>query len=216
MKGRFPLALAVVALLGCAPVSPLTEVGSGTSGSEDRSIGQFSRLRVTNAIAADVKLGSPTAIRVTADDNLLDNVRTEIVGSELVLRMAGSTTGRTPVRVTVTVPSLAAVRAESAGRVGIVGLAGSSLEVRAESAGRIELGGRIDDLHAEGTSMGQLVLGDLTAGRAQVRLDSGSTARLGAAEEVHGSVASGALLTLDAHARTVDVATESGGRVLAP
>lgn len=200
-------------LAGCRPFGSNLEIGSGTSRSETRAVDTFQRLDVAAAIRATVRIGEPTSVTVTADDNLLDNVVTEVQGEQLALRMSGSTTSRIPVQVDIVAPSLTAIHAGSASSVVADGLAGSALKLEADSAGWIEATGSAPSLDLRVGSAGQLRLHDLATGNATVTIDSAGHAWLRATDAVHGSVDSGGVLTLLGEPASVDVSTDFSGVV---
>ena len=216
MKRHGAVLAAMVATLGlvaCQTIVSGTEVGSGTSRTEERSAGTFTEIRVAAAIEATVTIGSPASIRVTADDNLLDNVKTSISGGRLDIAMQGSVTARTRVSVAVVTPSLEAIEANSSAVARVSGIDVSMLRVQADSAGVVDADGRAQAIDVKGTSAGRVDLDGLEADTATVSLDSAAHASLRVADEVHGTVSSAAVLALSGDTSTVDVATSSAGQV---
>jgi len=205
--------IAAVALAGCQAGLAPGEVGSGTSATEERAVAGFSAVRVSAAAIVEISIGALVAVRVTADDNLLDNVRTQVVGERLDVGLTGGVQTRTPILVTVTMPSLTAIEASSAGQARVAGLAGGTLTVGGDSSGRIEVTGVVEDLDVRAGSAARLELAGLEATRADVQLDSAAVARLHVLDSVGGSVSSAAVLMLAGAPDTVDVSTSSAGVV---
>ena len=205
--------LASLSLVACQTTIIGTEVGSGTSQTEDRPVGAFSEIRVAASIEAIVTIGSPASVRVTADDNLLDNVRTSVSGSRLDIDMQGSVTTRTRISVVVVAPSLEAIEANSSAVARVSGIDVSTLRVRADSAGVVDADGRAETIDVKGTSAGRVDLDGLAASTATVSLDSAAHASLRVADEVHGTVSTAAVLALLGETATVDVTTSTAGQV---
>lgn len=203
-----------VLLSACSGAANGTIVGSGVSRTDDRSAAPFTSVRVGTAVIADVTLGSPASVRVTADDNVLGQVRTDVSGSRLDVHLDGNVTLKSPVRVAITVPSLEAVSADSAGQVHVVGLDRPSLSISGDSSGRVDVSGRVETLTADGRAAAQLLLGSLVASRADVHLDSAAVATLDVRGTVSGRVSAGGVLRVAGGASTAQVVTETGGVVV--
>jgi hypothetical protein len=205
-----------VAFMGCRAGSfgSAGEVGSGNVASETREVGDFHRLDVESAIHATVVVGGTTSVKVTADDNLLDNVTTSVSGDRLSVAMSGSTNTRNGVDVEIVVPSLSAVHAGSAAIVEVTGLAADELRLEADSAGRITAAGSAPTIDLRAGSAAVVELGDLAVARASVSIDSAAHAWLHASDHVTGSVTSAGLLTLVGKPVTIDVSTDLTGHVV--
>ncbi|BAU55180.1 head GIN domain-containing protein [Mucilaginibacter gotjawali] len=57
--------------------------GSGHQVSEDRNVGQFSRISISGGYKVTLKQDSTFAIKITADDNLLKYIKTNLQGDKL-------------------------------------------------------------------------------------------------------------------------------------
>jgi len=211
-----PLALVIVIALAACQVGTTgpAEIGSGTSKTEDRTVPAFSGVSAEATIIAEVTVGSPASVAVTADDNLLDNVQTSVAGSVLELRLTGNLSIRTPVRVRIVMPAVSELNAESSAEVRAAGVDAQSLRVRSESSGRVSATGRATSLDIRGTSAGQIELGELDAASATVALESAAMARLHVSQSVEGSVAGAAVLTVAGSPSSMKVTTASAGQVV--
>ena len=111
-RGILVSVLATFLLIGCSliPVGPAT-VGSGRAVSEQRQVGSFSKVRVGTAIQATVLVGPDASVSVTADDNLLSSVSTDVTAGRLTVMIQGNSQPLTPVTVQITVPSLDSIEA---------------------------------------------------------------------------------------------------------
>ena len=205
----------LLAVAGCSTtVNVATEQGSGTSVTESRATGSFEGLRVEAGIVADISIGAPLSVAVTADDNLLDNVVTAVEGQRLDVRVEGSVSTKHPIKVAIVVPHLDAIEATSAAVIRVTGLECESLHLLAESSGRIVIDGHATELDLRGNSAGQAELGELAVGSATVSLESAAQARLNVADDISGSVTTAAVLRLVDQPSTVDVDTDAAGVVV--
>ena len=60
--------------------------GSGKIVSEKRNVGEFSRLKVSSGIHAEVKRGSQVTVEVETDDNVMDLIETKVENGTLLVR----------------------------------------------------------------------------------------------------------------------------------
>lgn len=167
--------------------------GSRDIETETRSLGSFTAVEVQYPAEITIVQGDEESITVTADDNLLPQLRTEVSGGTLRIyngernwnkRVNASRT----VVIEITVTDLSSLRYDSAGSVTIVDLQGDALEIRLDGAGSIALedlavsalelrlngagsvdaAGTVDTLTVRIDGLGSLNAGDLTAQTAEV------------------------------------------------
>src|SRR5262249_51508759 len=68
--------------------SPVLQ-GSGVRGTQQRSPGEFERVRASTMGDVHVVVGAAPRVEVSCDDNLLDHIRTRVVDGELILEGDG-------------------------------------------------------------------------------------------------------------------------------
>ncbi|MCB9565735.1 MAG: DUF2807 domain-containing protein [Myxococcales bacterium] len=231
---RWPLAL-VAAALAC-PV-----VGDGEPASEARTIEEaIDAIEVFDAIAVDVTLdagaGEATAIEVSADQNLLGLVATEL-HSESVLSLAMWPTvesrPKTPVHAAVTTRALARVFATHTSVVAIDGVdapsfelkgrgdatlraSGSASEASVDAGDRatVELVGAFEVLTLRSSGAGHLVVGDAAALDLVVDLGSSEDVRACATGTVSGTLHGAGSLILTCTPGSLDVEVNGEGEVI--
>jgi hypothetical protein len=205
--------LALIGTVGCnASIGPMV-IGSGNSASEDRTVGDFHALKVQTAIQATVSIGSPQRVTVTADDNVLSMVKTEVSNGELQLLMQGSVTARTPVHVDIVVPALDSLSASSAARIEAAGLTADALSVSVESAATISATGQAGSLDVSAASSGSADLSGVPVQTVHADIASAGHATVNASSSVSGTVESAGLLTINGNPSDVSVDTNAAGRV---
>lgn len=221
---RLAAACGLVAVLGAACVSgigPLNRVGSppyergsGTAGTETRTLTQFHAIEVGQGITATVEAGTTDGVTVTADDNLLGHVETFVSGGTLQVRITGSIETRLTPKVVVTASGqLDTVAATSAASVEIRHLEVSSLSVRANSAASVRVAGRADRLDLVLDSAGAAELGDLSVVDATVSIGTASRATARVTNSVSGSCLTASTLHLLGQPRTQSVTTDITSKV---
>jgi hypothetical protein len=137
-------ALALASLgLGSAPAWAAERVaGSGNSATEIRDgLGEFEAIALRGSIDLVVRQGSPSAVSVTADDNLLALVETTVQGGSggprLVVRWKPGTSihTRSKVTVQVTTPRLGALASAGSGDIRVEALDTPRLELSLSGSG---------------------------------------------------------------------------------
>ena len=215
MRKFTALALAVsLTLAACSIGSSPNIVGSGHAATDQRAVESFTKVRVNSAIAATVIVGSDISVTVTADDNILPQVTTNVTAGRLDVSLQGSLNIKTPVSVAITMPSIESVEATSAATVTVTGVNGDSLSASATSAGSIVARGDANSIDVSADSAGQADLGGVPAQDATARVGSGARATVNAQISVSGSVDAGGVLRVEGSPAQVNVTTQTGGVVV--
>jgi hypothetical protein len=182
-------------LLLTAVVAACT-TGSGNLVTETREVGEFDRIEVSSGIAVElfIEAGSPVQVTTHFDDNLQDNIRTEVVDGTLIIEADGSFTVTGSGRmVEVEVPSLTALAASGGASVKGVG-AVDQLAVQAD-------GGSLVDLS-------ELVVQGMT-----VDVSAGADLDVTTESSIEGEVSGGASLTVNGDPATRNLDVSGGGSV---
>jgi hypothetical protein len=200
------LLMLVGALAGCVQ-------GQGPVTSETREVGAFSRIEASAGIRVVVRIGPSEAVEVTAQENLLPVIATDLRGDTLSIEASEDFTSLEPVTVTVVVPALDGITLSGGSQAVIDGLDAESLELRIRGGAQVTAAGSVGSvaLHADGGATASLE--DLSVRVATVSMDGGATATLTASDDVTGTAAGGSRLTVLGDA--VLSVEESGGSVVA-
>lgn len=163
--------------------------GSGVSKTESRTVTEFHRIVVEGSADLSVRVGEPTSLSVTGDDNLVDFVTTEVREGSLVLGMKpGSYSTRMGVRVAITVPSLDALSIRGSSDADLSGLSGESFSAEIRGSGDVRASGKVDRLDAGISGSGDLHLVGLEARAANVGISGSGDVEVWATETLVASV----------------------------
>jgi len=143
MKG-VALVLTVAAVACRARSSDL--IGSGVEKTEARQIAGFHKLRVGDAIDAEVVVGPPAQATLVGDDNLLHGVSLELDGDVLDVHSKPGTRPKLSVRVRLTTPKLDWIIAEGASVVHVGKLGANSIRLFTGGAARLVLQGAAEEV----------------------------------------------------------------------
>lgn len=134
--------LAAAMLGGCAfqmgPISAV--VGSGKSRAEARKLPAFLRIEVGNAIQVEFTQGPAKPAEVSADDNVLPLVKTEVSQGTLKIGTKGSVTTHNPIRVRLWNPDLVGVDLSGASRFSSPAVNTTRLAAQVSGASTVRIG----------------------------------------------------------------------------
>lgn len=166
--------------------------GSGNVMTEERPVGPFNRLRL--AITANVMIGGTgsQSLSVTADDNVLPLLISEVRNGTLVLSHKRGTSfeGKTP-SFRITVSELRSIDFSGSGIVMGANLTGESLSISHSGSGRIMLAGQVHEVNLSLRGSGTIDTAKISAKQVRVVL-SGSGAVTVAASDLLDVQLSGA------------------------
>ena len=136
--------------------------GSGTPAAQARSLPPFTAVTMAGDASVSILVGSPQQVVVSADDNLLSTVKTTVSGGTLAVATPGSFTARSPMRVSITVPRIDALRLSGTGDLTATGST-RALDATLDGTGAMRLSGLVArDVHATLSGTGAI---DVTATR---------------------------------------------------
>jgi len=186
--------------------------GDGVAGSEEREVASFDRVDIRNAFAADVHVeeGSPGAVTIRADRNLLPHVETYVVGTTLVVDIEGDIQGVLPLEVDVITDDLLGARATNAVALQVTGIDATSFEIEATNSSTTTLRGRADDLQARALNASAITADDLRAESALAEALNASSLSLCVTGDVEGSAVNSSLIAVHCSPTSSDVPTDVG------
>ncbi len=194
--------------------SPPYVQGSGTLATETRPLDAFHALSASQGIEVSVSNGGSYAASVTADDNLLEHVSTEVSDGTLFVAVEGNIDTWHPLQVDVTMASpVDAITADAGATVDCEDLQPGSLEVRATSGATVRGGGRATSLDLTADAGATVDLRNVEAEQARVDVSTGSTVHVQVTQAVRGSCSVGSTLRLHGTPATVDVQTDASSTV---
>ena len=145
------------------------EHGSGTIVTQDREVTDFQRIELKCSANLHVTIGDKFRVSVSADDNLQDNIITEVSGRHtLIIDAEGSFSTRRGIEVDVTMPSLSLMEVDGSGDVELTGLKSEALEIEIGGSGNVDFDGEVKDLQISIRGSGNVTARDLTAEKVRI------------------------------------------------
>jgi hypothetical protein len=191
-SGLLMTALVGIVLLGCIRVSGGPRVvGSGVSQTETRQVGVFHNVRIDGAAKVNIKIGDEPALTVTADDNILPIITTDVRGDTLVISCEDNVSYSPKVGVTVeiTTPALSAVEINGSGDVNVTDLKAQKFSAIIRGSGDVRATGSADTINAEIKGSGDIKLGELQAKSGSVSVAGSGNATVNVSDQLNVSVA---------------------------
>lgn len=151
MKKKHFLNLSILIIVGfllSACQIPFVNVsvirGSGDITSESRDVEPFNEIRLEGAGQLVITQGDTQSLEISAEDNIMEELTSEIVGDTLILGYRDQSWRRTVIpteviRYEVNVTNLVNITLNGAGEVTMEDLETDSLEIAINGAGRIEI-----------------------------------------------------------------------------
>jgi hypothetical protein len=173
-----PAALGTVAVAGCG----LGDDGPRTS--QSRDVAAFTRIDSRGSVDVRLRVGGPQRVRVTAGENVIDDVHTDVRDGTLRVTFDHDGFGGDNVVVDASVERLEGVDASGSGNVDAEGIASDAFEVRTDGSGDVALGGTTGRLIVDLDGSGNADLAALAAREARVSVGGSGDAEVRAAEKL--------------------------------
>jgi hypothetical protein len=204
---------------------------------ENRKVKEFTEIKVSSGIDLYLKMGDTESVKIVADDDIIDEVITEVKDGTLRIYMKNNNWfnwgGNKTRKAYVTVKELNVLQASSGSDVRSENtLKGESLDVRASSGSDVEIdvfyknvsldtssgsdariSGKTKTFKAEASSGSDIKAGDLESTICKVRASSGSDATVNVSDELYAKASSGADIKYYGNPGIRDTDESSGGDV---
>ena len=140
--------------------------GSGVAATQARSLPPFTGVDLAGENNVVVQVGAKQSVIVHADSNLLGRVTTRVRSGRLVIGTTpGNLAAKSPMFVTVSVPSLDGLRLRGDGNISVTGINSPSLTVALPGSGTVEAIGTTAKLDVTIGGEGTALLRRLTRAR---------------------------------------------------
>jgi hypothetical protein len=185
--------------------------GSGVPAAEARHVPAFAAVDLAGANRVAVRVGGKRSVVVHADDNLVKLITTDVRSGVLVIEDTDSFTTKSPMRVDVTVPTLATATLSGTGVLNVDAVNGERFTVRMPGTGVLRASGAVDRLDATLGGSGDMQLENLIARDAKVRVPGSGRLQVYATEILRATVSgSGAIFYRGSPSSVTQSITGSG------
>jgi hypothetical protein len=180
---------ALVALATAAALAGCSRMESGPVRTESRNVGDFHSVEVRGSADATVRVGPATSLSVTAGENMLAELTTEVRDGKLIVEQKRHLFwDNADVDLVVTTPALRAVTVLGAGNVEVHDARGESLRLGVNGAGNMTAMGEVDSLEVDINGAGNAELAGLKARKARAVLNGAGNLTVNASDELNAVV----------------------------
>jgi hypothetical protein len=187
--------------------------GSGVSATETRTMTQFSGVDLTGVGKLILKVGegSGYSVKVTADDNLLALIETQVKGDTLTIGLKDSVSisNSSSFVYEVTAPKIEKLETSGAAAIEGSGFNGGKLLLDVSGVGSVKLNGRVEEFRADLSGAGSLNSTGLVANDVKVDLSGVGSADVRADQRIRANVSGLGSITWEGSA--TDVKTDVSG-----
>jgi hypothetical protein len=163
--------------------------GSGVQLTQTREVAEFTRVELESWAEVRITIAPERAVKVTADDNLIDAVRTRVENGRLVIdHKPGSYNHRVKVVVEVATPVLHAVELEGSGDMIVRGLDAANFEATLAGSGSITASGKCDSLKAVVAGSGDIRMFEVVARNAAASIAGSGKAQVHAHDRLSAEI----------------------------
>ncbi len=134
------------------------EKGSGNLITENRDITDFDFIECNIGADIDVRKGDTYSVTVTIDDNLMDNIRTEVSGGTLEIWAEEGFRSKDGCRIDITVTSLEGMEVSGSGDIKIADLREDEFEFDLSGSGDVMIIGDFERLEVDLSGSGDIEL----------------------------------------------------------
>lgn len=220
LRKRLVILLVLVSLaIGCRQLveRSLNKVqGNGKITTETRNLSGFTSLDVSGGLIVNVVCQQAAQVEVTADENLLVFLKTEVHNGTLKIFPEGGQVSFTkPVQITVSVPELRNLDASGACRVNLSQAKTDELAVELNGASRLQATGTARTLKANVNGASRLDAKELQTARVSVEANGASNATVFASEAIDANANGASSISYYGHPAQVKPEANGGSRVSA-
>jgi len=176
MKKILPLFLTASAL-SMAGCSRPGVAGDGVIKAEDRSVAEYTRIEITGGYEVQWTSGKP-ALNISADENLLPLIKTEVNGGTLVISARGMLSPTKPLTLTLSSAALAGVVMNGGIKFKATQLAGADFSLTANGTADINVDGSITNLSVELNGASEFKAKNLQTHTAKLAMSGASNAEV--------------------------------------
>jgi hypothetical protein len=212
---KWGLILAVLALGGCSiNIGGPTVTGSGVVKSEKRDVKGFDQIDVGGALQLDFAVGKDTSVEVTADDNLLPLIVTEVKGDTLKIYSQGNISTSNGMVVKVVAPSLKELTASGATNSTLTGLNEKTVKLDVSGASKVTASGTTDRLEIDCSGASQVHATKLPAKDVVANVSGASKAEVHADEELRADASGASTVIYDVAVAKKELKTSGASSII--
>jgi len=207
------IAVVILSATSCIRIGGWGIAGSGNVISEERAVSSFDKVAISAGMNIYLEQGESEYLKIEAEDNILENIVTEVNNGKLVIKYRGifhSISPKKPINVYLTVINLRELSASSgviveskeiktdnikvnisSGATGKMQITASTLDIGLSSGAQLTLSGTVESQNVNLSSGVQYQAANLISKYAVIRVSSGAIAKVNVSDNLDVNVSSG-------------------------
>ncbi len=165
--------------------------GSGVLGNDQRQVGHFESIKVTNSVNVNYQDNQDTQVEVTGDANLLPFIKTEVSNGVLTISSTHNYQAQQPLTVQIKSNVLKKLIHDGASDVNLIDLKEKSLSITLSGSGSIKAKGNVEQLSASISGSGEVMAKDLLCNQADIQISGSGNVNI-TAKDLLKAIISGA------------------------
>lgn len=158
--------------------------GSGVMKNEKRDVANFTKIDGSGALNIEVVIQKEFSVEVEADDNLLQNIKTEVRGNTLKIYSEGRISRSNPVNVRIGMPVVEGAEISGASKASLSDVSGDNVVLEVSGASKIVVNGEVKNLKVQSNGASSIDAENLKAENADVDVNGASKAIIFATNEL--------------------------------
>lgn len=187
--------------------------GSGVSATETRDVSEFTDVDVGGVFDVEIISQKDFSVEVTADDNLLQHIKTEVSGGVLKIESDERINSREPIKVRISAPNIESVEASGASKVSLSDVKNSELTVDSSGASKVRVSGETVNLNVEVSGASKVDAENLKAENADVDASGASHVNVNVFGELKSDASGASNITYAGNPKKVEKSSSGAGRV---
>jgi hypothetical protein len=188
MRNLLLLLLLTVFAAGCHGGMYSGVRGSGKRELQKREVAAFAAITSKGAFDVEVVCQKNVGLEVEGDDNVLQNVSTEVSNNVLRLENTKNFSVNEPVKIKISVPNLEGITVNGAGKIEIKGMNNDKFEIDSNGAPSIVVSGTTKTIDINTNGAGKVDTHNLHAARGVVETNGVSRVDVDVAEQLDVTV----------------------------
>jgi len=162
--------------------------GNGKVKEQNRNVENFTRIDAGGAFSIKVLVGKTASLKINAEENLLQYIRTKIENGTLYIDSKKNLNPKKDLEIKITTPNLNSIEVSGANSVSVAGINEKEFFVSLSGAGSVNLKGESDKLRAEISGAGNIDSKELKARDVIISVSGAASADVFAKEVLDASV----------------------------
>lgn len=208
--------------------------GNGNVVEQERHLNDFDKIKASRGMNVYITQGNETEVLVKADENLLEVIKTEVVGDVLEVKATSNIRNAEENKVFITLPEVESIKASAGCNVyseneinskslEISASAGSNIHLsiktqeasaKASAGSNINLEGEAENFYGKASAGSNIKAGELKTSNTEAKVSAGANIWISTKSKLQANASSGGNVFYSGDPTHTDINKSSGGNVI--